>query len=691
MRRLALLPFIFVFLPGAAVSQLPDHPVLREGFLAWDRGDYHIALERYLEVLNGPGGEGHVPEIAALTGELYQVDELTTDGASIALGRGGIYASYEVVEGGRIVTKIYDTRIGEVAATLDGTGAAFSLGGLVTYLSVEGTPEMEAARVEAIRLQESGDRATYSQALARLRSLEAEATGLRSYGLLTGSDQGTVRLSAWVPSSMVWGDEDLFVLASPRGQPGSELLRLQSAQWRVRTVETPTGPKSAVVPVPGGRFVAYQVGAAGRGGRGGFGGGRGASGGLRGVGVTDLTTGEVHFFEGKSAPAVSADGSVLAFLGRMEGQGTVEAVTLSEGVSEPRVLVQSEMALSSPAVSPDGGWLVYQKRPVHDWEIFAVPTSGSGEELQVSNEIQHDIMPRFVDERTILAAKGEGRHRRSFLYTLGDDVTVTKLFHNNTVRTIAPEYAWEVSTDGSTVLILSERDGDTVSPERGVYLVHLDRPVTEDQLRARLENNLMNERDLRARGAETFRPIADDVRQVTEQADVSRVYQYAAELYSYGSKFITQPGNRMASEYLEAQLRSWGYEPEIQWFEARDVRTANVIARLTGTVDPEFVYTASSHYDSVVRGPGADDNSSGTTALLEAARVMKDHPQPSTIEFAFFTGEEAGLLGSREYIRRAQASGKRIVGALNNDMIGWADNHRLDNTIRYSNPGIRDI
>jgi Zn-dependent M28 family amino/carboxypeptidase len=64
---------------------------------------------------------------------------------------------------------------------------------------------------------------------------------------------------------------------------------------------------------------------------------------------------------------------------------------------------------------------------------------------------------------------------------------------------------------------------------------------------------------------------------------------------------------------------------------------------------------------------------------------------PSTIELAFFTGEEAGLLGSREYVRRAVASGKRIVGALNNDMVGWKNDHRLDNTIRYSNPGIRDI
>ena len=59
--------------------------------------------------------------------------------------------------------------------------------------------------------------------------------------------------------------------------------------------------------------------------------------------------------------------------------------------------------------------------------------------------------------------------------------------------------------------------------------------------------------------------------------------------------------------------------------------------------------------------------------------------------FASFTGEEAGLLGSREFVRRAVADKLKVVGALNNDMIGWANDHRLDNTIRYSNPGIRDI
>ena len=108
-------------------------------------------------------------------------------------------------------------------------------------------------------------------------------------------------------------------------------------------------------------------------------------------------------------------------------------------------------------------------------------------------------------------------------------------------------------------------------------------------------------------------------------------------------------------------------------------------------MNPELVYVVSSHYDSVVAGPGADDDTSGTAALLEAARVLAGHPMAATIVFASFTGEEAGLLGSREFVRRAVADKLRVVGALNNDMIGWMNDSRYDNTIRYSNPGIRDI
>ncbi len=270
----------------------------------------------------------------------------------------------------------------------------------------------------------------------------------------------------------------------------------------------------------------------------------------------------------------------------------------------------------------------------------------------------------------------------------------TRLFHNNTVRTIAPEYQWAVSPDGTKILIGAERDGNTVSPERGVYLVDLQKRITKTDLMSRLRHQLRSEIALKATATRTFEPIAADVRQVLARESASRIFDYEKALFDFDSKNISKPGNRKASEFLFNTYKSFGYEPEYQWFEPRnalDGKTANVIATLRGTVDPDLVYVVSSHYDSVEAGPGADDDSSGTAALLEAARVLANHPLPATVVFASFTGEEGGLLGSREFVRRALAGKMHIVGALNNDMVGWVNDGRLDNTIRYSNPGIRDI
>ena len=140
-----------------------------------------------------------------------------------------------------------------------------------------------------------------------------------------------------------------------------------------------------------------------------------------------------------------------------------------------------------------------------------------------------------------------------------------------------------------------------------------------------------------------------------------------------------------------------GTPRKIQWFtppalQASGGRTGNVVATLRGTENPELVYVISSHFDSVAVGPGADDDTSGTAALLETARILADTPLPATVVFASLTGEEAGLLGSREFVRLATANKWKIAGALNNDMIGWAaDSPQINNTIRYSNAGIRDI
>ena len=240
----------------------------------------------------------------------------------------------------------------------------------------------------------------------------------------------------------------------------------------------------------------------------------------------------------------------------------------------------------------------------------------------------------------------------------------------------------------------AERDGDTVSLERGIYVVDLTKRVTLEELRARVAGNLSAEQALRAKAQKLYGMIASAVKDVVAQASVDRVFGYEEKLFGFDSKHITRPGNKLAADYLLAAYKSFGYEPELQSFAARNAlggQTANVLATLKGTVNPELVYVVSSHFDSVAIGPGADDDSSGTAALLETARIMAKRPQPATIIFASFTGEEGGLLGSREFVRQAVEKKVQLVGALNNDMVGWANDQRLDNTIRYSNRGIRDI
>ena len=113
--------------------------------------------------------------------------------------------------------------------------------------------------------------------------------------------------------------------------------------------------------------------------------------------------------------------------------------------------------------------------------------------------------------------------------------------------------------------------------------------------------------------------VAAAVKQATDSVSIERLYDYQKTLFDFGSKHITRPGNAPAIEYLYDTFKSFGYEPEYQWLtlkEARGGQTANVIATLRGTINPELVYVVSSHYDSIAEGPGADDNAAGTAALL---------------------------------------------------------------------------
>jgi len=111
----------------------------------------------------------------------------------------------------------------------------------------------------------------------------------------------------------------------------------------------------------------------------------------------------------------------------------------------------------------------------------------------------------------------------------------------------------------------------------------------------------------------------------------------------------------------------------------RQVLLGNVVATLKGT-DPNDnrVFIISGHLDnmrtnvmdSVGFAPGANDDGSGTSAVIECARIMSKHSFPATIIFVAVSGEEQGLLGSTFMANKAKEENWNIVAVLNNDIVG---------------------
>lgn len=121
-----------------------------------------------------------------------------------------------------------------------------------------------------------------------------------------------------------------------------------------------------------------------------------------------------------------------------------------------------------------------------------------------------------------------------------------------------------------------------------------------------------------------------------------------------------------------------GYVQEPRAHVPRAVEISSPVATLSGDEPGSRTYVISSHYDSrnsdnddgVADAPGADDNGSATSCVLEAARVMAATRFRGTIVFATYDGEEQGLFGSGHHAATLKAANIDVQGDVNNDIIG---------------------
>lgn len=164
--------------------------------------------------------------------------------------------------------------------------------------------------------------------------------------------------------------------------------------------------------------------------------------------------------------------------------------------------------------------------------------------------------------------------------------------------------------------------------------------------------------------------VADIVAAVSEDSLISITTNYQ----SYLTRYSNTDGFDTACDWSNDRFNSYGLDSEIRHFSMQGYDCQNVVATQTGTVNPAQYWIICGHLDSIspytqTDAPGADDNGSGSAAVMEAARIMSQYSFEYTVLYILWGGEEQGLYGSEHFADSAAAAGSDILGVVNLDMI----------------------
>lgn len=161
--------------------------------------------------------------------------------------------------------------------------------------------------------------------------------------------------------------------------------------------------------------------------------------------------------------------------------------------------------------------------------------------------------------------------------------------------------------------------------------------------------------------------------------------------YSYSGEPLAK-----ATQYVYEHMQVRGYDVQFHYYSLGGRSLRNVIGEKRGLVHPEQIFLLAAHLDSRAAAPphnpapGADDNGSGSTALLIAADLLANLDFAHTVRIVFFTGEEQGLYGSYYYARSVANASEDILGVLNLDMIAWDAKGGPDIDLHSHLPDIED-
>jgi len=170
------------------------------------------------------------------------------------------------------------------------------------------------------------------------------------------------------------------------------------------------------------------------------------------------------------------------------------------------------------------------------------------------------------------------------------------------------------------------------------------------------------------------------------------IYKTVEELQTFETRYSWEKQDEVAN-YLFKKFQNYNIPVEFDEYPLKDKKWKNVIATIKGKKKPNEIYMGIAHFDSIskqpeVSAPGADDNASGTAAVLEIGRNLKDISMDATIKLGIFSNEEQGREGSKHFAKIAREKGLNIRGVVNLDIIGFNHSYKGSENKNRA-PGLR--
>jgi Zn-dependent M28 family amino/carboxypeptidase len=173
--------------------------------------------------------------------------------------------------------------------------------------------------------------------------------------------------------------------------------------------------------------------------------------------------------------------------------------------------------------------------------------------------------------------------------------------------------------------------------------------------------------------AGAFQPLRAD--EITLRDSLRQhVYILAGDI---GERQLWRPAAlERATQYIEATWQAQGYHVTRQSVMPEVKTVYNLETEISGGLRRDDIVVVGGHYDTVLGSPGANDNATGTAAVLELARLLAAQRLARTVRFVAFVNEEVpffqtGTMGSWVYARRSRARGEQIVAMLSIETIGF--------------------